>query len=94
VEGFGIVFLEAAATSRATVAGRSGGATEAVVDEVTGLVVQSREPKAVALGSVSLLDDPARAGRYGAAARSRVEAEFTWSGRTARLAEILADAAG
>src|SRR6185503_942086 len=31
VEGFGIVFLEAGATARAVVAGRSGGASEAVV---------------------------------------------------------------
>ena len=38
-EGFGIVFLEAAAAGVAPVAGRSGGADEAVVDGETGLVV-------------------------------------------------------
>ena len=39
-EGFGIVFLEAAAAGVPQVAGRSGGAGEAVEDGVTGLVVR------------------------------------------------------
>jgi phosphatidyl-myo-inositol dimannoside synthase len=94
VEGFGIVYLEAAASGKPAVAGRSGGAAEAVVDEQTGLVVEGEEPKAVALAIVSLLDDPGRAARYGAAGRARVEAEFTWARRTERLAELLAAAAG
>ena len=38
-EGFGIVFAEAAAAGVPQVAGRSGGAHEAVVDGVTGVVV-------------------------------------------------------
>ena len=38
-EGFGIVFLEAAAAGVPQVAGDSGGASEAVLDGVTGLVV-------------------------------------------------------
>ena len=40
-EGFGIVFLEAAAAGVPQVAGDSGGASEAVLDGVTGLVVES-----------------------------------------------------
>src|ERR1700683_596279 len=39
-EGFGIVFLEAAAAGVAQVAGLSGGAGEAVVDGATGLLVR------------------------------------------------------
>src|SRR5436190_4053276 len=39
-EGFGIVFLEAAASSVPQVAGDSGGASEAVVDGETGFVVR------------------------------------------------------
>ncbi len=38
-EGFGIVFLEAAACGIPSVAGRSGGSHEAVVDEKTGFVI-------------------------------------------------------
>lgn len=94
VEGFGIVYLEAAATARPVVAGRSGGAGEAVADTVSGLVTEGREPKAVALSLWRVLaeDGPGRA--MGLAGRARVEAEFTWDRQVGRLAEILRTAAG
>jgi phosphatidylinositol alpha-1,6-mannosyltransferase len=94
VEGFGIVFLEAAATGRAVIAGRSGGAAEAIVDGTTGLLVESGEPKAVALAMVALLDDLPRAERFGRAGRARVEDDFTAAAQAERLARILSDAAG
>jgi phosphatidyl-myo-inositol dimannoside synthase len=89
VEGFGIVFLEAAAAGKAVVAGRSGGADEAVVDQETGLLVEGKEPKAVALAVASLLRAPDVADRMGQAGRRRVEEGFTWAHQTARLAGIL-----
>jgi phosphatidylinositol alpha-1,6-mannosyltransferase len=89
VEGFGIVFLEAAATGKAAVAGRSGGAAEAVVDRETGLLVEGREPKAVALAVARLLRHPELAAQLGAAGRARVEAGFTWRRQSDRLAEVL-----
>ena len=92
VEGFGIVFLEAAASGKAVVAGRSGGAPDALVDQETGLLVEGREPKAVALAVASLLRAPEVAGRMGGAGRQRVEERFTWAGQTACLAEILSRA--
>ena len=67
-EGFGIVFVEAAACGVAQVAGQSGGAAEAVVDGVTGRVVdRPDEPGAVADAIADLLDDPARRAAMGAA---------------------------
>jgi phosphatidylinositol alpha-1,6-mannosyltransferase len=93
VEGFGIVFLEAAATGMAVVAGYSGGAAEAVLDQETGVVIEGREPKAVALAVRTLLDHPVPTARMGAAGRARVETAFTWKGQAARLAEILSRAA-
>jgi phosphatidylinositol alpha-1,6-mannosyltransferase len=89
VEGFGIVFLEAAASGKSVVAGRSGGAEEAVVDQETGLLVEGREPKAVALAVASLLRAPEMSGRMGRAGRLRVEEGFTWKRQTERMAEIL-----
>jgi phosphatidyl-myo-inositol dimannoside synthase len=89
VEGFGIVFLEAAASGKAVVAGRSGGAAEAVEDQVTGLLVEGAEPKAVALAVARLLRDPAVLVKMGAAGRQRVERSFTWAAQTHRLHEIL-----
>ncbi|TML02403.1 MAG: glycosyltransferase family 4 protein [Actinobacteria bacterium] len=89
VEGFGIVYLEAGAAGRAAVAGRSGGSEEAVADEVTGLLVEGGEPKAVALALARLLRDGAELERMGASARARVEQDFTWTGRAQTLAAIL-----
>jgi phosphatidylinositol alpha-1,6-mannosyltransferase len=94
VEGFGIVFLEAAASGRPVVAGRSGGAAEAVEDVRTGLLVEGAEPKAVALAVSRLLTHREEARRMGAAGRARVEASFTWKGQAARLADILRSAIG
>jgi phosphatidylinositol alpha-1,6-mannosyltransferase len=94
VEGFGIVFLEAAAAAKAVVAGRSGGAAEAMLDEVTGVLVEGREPKAVALAVSRLLLDASLRARMGTAGRARVEEEFTWSMRAEQLARILSRAAG
>ena len=59
-EGFGIVFLEAAAAGVPQVAGASGGAAEAVEDGVTGVLVRRpTEAGDVARAIGGLLDDPA-----------------------------------
>ena len=93
-EGFGIVFLEAAAAGTPQVAGRSGGAHEAVEDGVTGLVVADPTNTTAVAGALrALLDDPDRRRRLGAAARARVEAEFDYGILTDRLRRAL-DGAG
>jgi phosphatidylinositol alpha-1,6-mannosyltransferase len=85
-EGFGIVFVEAAAAGVAQVAGDSGGAAEAVRDAETGLVVAHPEdPEAVAIALARLLDDEGLRCRLGAAARQRAEREFTYDRLAARL---------
>jgi phosphatidylinositol alpha-1,6-mannosyltransferase len=89
-EGFGIVFLEAAACAVPQVAGASGGAAEAVVDGETGLVIDPPEDvRAVADAIASLLADPERAKALGRAARRRVEAELTYDALAARLGDAL-----
>lgn len=70
-EGFGIVYLEAAAAGRPAVAGSTGGAAEAVVDEVTGLLVRPESDLEVAEALGRLLDDPQLAARLGAAGQMR-----------------------
>ena len=92
VEGFGIVFLEAAAGGRPAVAGDSGGAAEAVQDGDTGLVVDGRHAGQVAEAIGALLADPHRADAMGKAGRERVERLFTWPRLTERLARWLAEA--
>jgi phosphatidylinositol alpha-1,6-mannosyltransferase len=76
-EGFGIVYLEAAALGLPVVAGAVGGALDAVVEGQTGLLVDPEDPEAVAAALSALLLDPARAAALGAAGAARA-AEMTW----------------
>jgi phosphatidyl-myo-inositol dimannoside synthase len=93
-EGFGIVFLEAAAAGVPQIAGDSGGASEAVADGVTGLVVGTPgDPGAVAEALRSLLADPTRRRRMGRAARARVQEFFDNDVLASRLADALAGVA-
>jgi phosphatidyl-myo-inositol dimannoside synthase len=87
-EGFGIVFLEAAACGVPSVAGRSGGAHEAVVDGETGFVVPPRDVSAVRAGLQQLLADPDLRLRMGTAARRRACGEFAYDDLVERLAPL------
>jgi phosphatidylinositol alpha-1,6-mannosyltransferase len=85
-EGFGIVFLEAAACGVPQVAGNSGGAAEAVVDGVTGFVVPRPDrPDEVAGALARLLDDASLRSRLGDAARARAESTFAYDVLASRL---------
>ncbi|GIT00763.1 MAG: glycosyl transferase family 1 [Acidimicrobiales bacterium] len=89
-EGFGIVFVEAAAAGVPAVAGDSGGSAEAVADGETGLVVRRPGDSlrvAEALGD--LIDDESRRLEMGLRARARAEAEFSYDVLAARLREGL-----
>jgi len=89
-EGFGIVFLEAAASGIPQVAGDSGGASEAVVDGETGLVVHSPERgEAAASALARLLDDADLRRAQGHAARQRAEREYSYDVLAARLDHAL-----
>ncbi|HVE99526.1 MAG TPA: glycosyltransferase family 4 protein [Mycobacteriales bacterium] len=90
VEGLGIVYLEAAAVGLPVVAGRSGGAPEAVVDGTTGLVVDGESVSAVATAVIDLLGDPERARAMGRAGRDWVERAWGWDLLAARLRTTLA----
>jgi phosphatidylinositol alpha-1,6-mannosyltransferase len=93
-EGFGVVFLEAAAAGIPQLAGDSGGAAEAVLDGATGLVVRRPDdPRAVAAALAALVDDPALRARMGAAARRRAEDAFDYDLLAGELQEALAGAA-
>ncbi len=94
-EGFGIVFLEAAAAGVPQIAGDSGGAAEAVVHGETGLVVRDPEdPGRVAEALRTLLAEPKLRKRMGRAARARAQASFDYDVLASRLASTLAEVAG
>jgi phosphatidyl-myo-inositol dimannoside synthase len=93
VEGWGNVFLEAAACGRPVVVGDSGGAKEALVDGETGLLVDGSSPVEIADAVADLLGDPERAMLMGKRGRERVERDHTWEQVTRRLADWLRRAA-
>jgi phosphatidyl-myo-inositol dimannoside synthase len=93
VEGWGNVFIEAAACGRPVVVGDSGGARESLVDGVTGHLVDGANVQQVADTVAALLEDPARAAAMGRAGRERVERSFTWPRAAAQLAGWLGEAA-
>jgi phosphatidylinositol alpha-1,6-mannosyltransferase len=89
-EGFGIVFVEAAACGVPQVAGDSGGAAEAVADGETGLVLgQPDDVEAAVAAFRSLLDDDARRAAMAGASRARAVAEFSYDHLAARLGAAL-----
>jgi phosphatidylinositol alpha-1,6-mannosyltransferase len=90
VEGLGIVYLEASATGLPVVAGRSGGAPDAVLEGRTGHVVDGTSETEVAHAVAGLLDDPARARVMGAAGRAWVQEQWRWDVLAQRLRGLLA----
>jgi phosphatidyl-myo-inositol dimannoside synthase len=85
-EGFGIVFVEAAACGVAQIAGHSGGSHDAVSDGETGIVLDRPRSVAELAGAISsLIDDAERRARFGLLARDVAVREFSWD----RLADVL-----
>ncbi len=94
-EGFGIVFLEAAASGTPQVAGDSGGAAEAVDDGVSGVVVRRPQDAGEVAGALRrLLADAELRRRMGDAARERACRAFDYDVLAAKLAAALAEVQG
>lgn len=86
IEGFPITLAEAMFCGRATVSTDVGAVCEVIGG--TGLVVPPRNPRALAEACLSLLRDPERAQRLGAAARARALELFTVEQNVAAFQEI------
>lgn len=89
-EGFGIVFLEAAACKVPVIAGFSGGSCEAVTHEETGFVVyKPRSARKVAEAISMLITDEALRKQMGENGRRRAVAEFSYDYLSEKLAKRL-----
>ncbi len=88
VEGFGIVFLEAAAAEKPSIGGRSGGVPEAVAEGETGLLVSGTDSDELAGAIAMLARSPEQRQALGRAGRIRVCRDFTWP-RAAQQVEDL-----
>jgi phosphatidyl-myo-inositol dimannoside synthase len=87
-EGFGIVYLEAAAHGLPVVAGAEGGALDAVLPDRSGLLVDPRDPAAVASALERLLADPSLAATMGREAYEWA-ARCSWPATARRVADVL-----
>jgi len=78
VEGLGIVYLEASACGLPVIAGASGGAPDAVLEGVTGFVVQGTKTSEIADKAISLLSNSSLREAMGAAGREWIVKEWRW----------------
>jgi D-inositol-3-phosphate glycosyltransferase len=86
-ETFGLVALESAACGTPVLAYRAGGLAESVDDEITGVLMTTRDPGEWARELGSLLTDDDRNARLGAAGRAFAE-RFTWPTAAASLLAV------
>ena len=78
VEGLGIVYLEASACGLPVIAGKSGGAPDAVHEAVTGVTVDGTSISEVAEAIIKMFDDPANSKAMGEAGRSWIYDNWRW----------------
>lgn len=91
VEGLGIVYLEASACGVPVIAGKSGGAPDAVLDGKTGILVNGRDHLEVSAALIKLLGDEKLRAQMGTAGRVWMEQLWSWEGIGTRFEEIISD---
>ena len=89
VEGFGTVYLEAALFGKPAIAGNSGGAGEAVINNQTGILVDPQNVQEIKEAVLNLLADPELSNKLGVQAKQRAEAEFQWPKQLNKIKDII-----
>ncbi|MEI8341806.1 MAG: glycosyltransferase family 4 protein [Verrucomicrobiota bacterium] len=90
-EGFGITYLEANSCEKPVIGGRSGGVADAVVDGVTGFLVDPNSFEEISERTLQLLRNPALANQMGRQGRERVVSELNWEKTTGNFLKLLAN---
>jgi glycosyltransferase involved in cell wall biosynthesis len=91
-EGLGLVAVEALLCETPVVASDSGGVTDVVRHDRTGVLVPPGDPEAIAAAVDNLLDRPDRGAALGQAGRLHVLGSFAPASVARRYAEIYRDA--
>jgi phosphatidylinositol alpha-1,6-mannosyltransferase len=92
-EGFGIVYLEAAAAGKPAIGGRNGGVPEAVADGTTGLLVSGTEVSELVEAIRTLCASEPLRRQFGEDGRLRAVRDFTWERAAAQVTKIHTDLA-
>ena len=94
IEGFGMVFLEASATGKPVVGGKSGGTADSIKDGVNGYLVDPLDLDSLTDTLERLLGDSHLSRRLGEAGRKRAVSEFDWTSRAQQLRELSSEVSG
>ena len=89
IEGFGIVYLEANLAGKPVIAGRSGGVTDAVEDNVNGLVINGENKQKLITAVAKLSNYQGLAQRLGDQGRQRVRQQFNWANQAQKIYQII-----
>ena len=87
IEGFGIAYLEAAFFSIPSIASNVGGTSEAVINDLTGIIIDNIDALYDAI--LNLLDNNSKKIRFGKAAKERALRDFNWKTITENHLSIL-----
>ena len=89
VEGLGIVYLEASACGLPVIAGSSGGAPDAVLEGVTGVVVDGVDNQDIAAAAIKMLNDLDGSKAMGLAGRDWIIKNWGWEIWSERFNKLL-----
>ena len=89
VEGLGIVYLEASSCGLPVLAGDSGGAPDAVIQNETGLVVSGTDNKEIASAAVALLTNLEASQKMGTVGRQWIVDNWRWEIWSKTFEELL-----
>lgn len=89
VESFGIVYLEAGLYKKPVIASNVGGVVEAVVDGVTGIMVDQKNTDEIAEAISYLFSNPEICKKLGEQGRARAMEKFEWSVLTNNFYNII-----
>jgi phosphatidylinositol alpha-1,6-mannosyltransferase len=88
-EGFGIVYLEANLAGKPVIAGDSGGVREAVINNVTGLLVDPENTKAISEAITNLVKNKSLRDNLGASGNRRVVETLSAKKQTEKIYNLL-----
>jgi len=88
-EGFGIVYLEANLFGKPVIAGDSGGVRDAVVDEHSGLIVDSDKTSEIKKAIVKLVENESLRQKLGRQGRERAIKKFNWERQVEKIFNLI-----